>query len=45
MKAEALGGVELAVQDVGIAFEPGSGVGAAVRYLSKAGEALRMAAE
>ena len=37
MVLQALGGVELAMQDVGIAFEPGSGVGAAVRHLSKAG--------
>ena len=45
MVLQALGGVELAMQDVGIAFEPGCGVGAAVRHLSKAGEAMRMAAE
>ena len=45
MVLQALGGVELALQDVGIAFEPGSGVGAAVRYLSKAGEVMRIAAE
>jgi alanine-glyoxylate transaminase / serine-glyoxylate transaminase / serine-pyruvate transaminase len=45
MVLQALGGVELAMHDVGIKFEPGSGVGAAVRHLSKAGEAMRMAAE
>jgi alanine-glyoxylate transaminase/serine-glyoxylate transaminase/serine-pyruvate transaminase len=45
MVLQALGGVELAMQDVGIKFEPGVGVGAAVRHLSKAGEAMRMAAE
>jgi alanine-glyoxylate transaminase/serine-glyoxylate transaminase/serine-pyruvate transaminase len=45
MVLQALGGVELAMQDVGIAFEPGCGVGAAVRHLSKSGEAKRMAAE
>jgi alanine-glyoxylate transaminase/serine-glyoxylate transaminase/serine-pyruvate transaminase len=45
MVLQALGGVELAMQDVGIAFEPGCGVGAAVRHLSKSGEAMRMAAE
>jgi alanine-glyoxylate transaminase/serine-glyoxylate transaminase/serine-pyruvate transaminase len=45
MVMQALGGVELAMHDVGIKFEPGVGVGAAVRHLSKAGEAMRMAAE
>jgi alanine-glyoxylate transaminase/serine-glyoxylate transaminase/serine-pyruvate transaminase len=45
MVLQALGGAELAMQDVGIKFEPGVGVGAAVRHLSKAGEAMRMAAE
>jgi alanine-glyoxylate transaminase/serine-glyoxylate transaminase/serine-pyruvate transaminase len=45
MVLQALGGVELAMQDVGIAFEPGCGVGAAVPHLSRAGEAMRMAAE
>jgi len=45
MVLQALGGVELAMHDVGIRFEPGTGVGAAVRHLSKAGEAMRIAAE
>lgn len=45
MVLQALGGVELAMHDVGIKFEPGVGVGTAVRHLSKAGEAMRMAAE
>ncbi len=45
MVLQALGGAELAMHDVGIKFEPGAGVGAAVRHLSKAGEAMRMAAE
>ena len=45
MVLQALGGVELAMHDVGIKFEPGAGVGAAVRHLSKAGEAMRIAAE
>jgi alanine-glyoxylate transaminase/serine-glyoxylate transaminase/serine-pyruvate transaminase len=45
MVLQALGGVELAMHDVGIKFEPGAGVGAAVRHLSKAGGALRIAAE
>ncbi len=45
MVLQALGGVELAMRDVGLAFEPGSGVGAAVRHLSNVGEAIRMAAE
>jgi alanine-glyoxylate transaminase/serine-glyoxylate transaminase/serine-pyruvate transaminase len=45
MVLQALGGVELAMHEVGIKFEPGSGVGAAVYHLSKAGEATRIAAE
>jgi alanine-glyoxylate transaminase/serine-glyoxylate transaminase/serine-pyruvate transaminase len=45
MVLQALGGAELAMHDVGIKFEPGVGVGAAVRHLSKAGEAMRIAAE
>ena len=45
MVLQALGGVELAMRDVGLAFEPGSGVGAAVRHLSPASDAIRTAAE
>jgi len=45
MVLQALGGVELAMRDVGLAFEPGSGVGAAVRHLSTADQAMRIAAE
>lgn len=45
MVLQALGGVELAMHDLGIKFEPGAGVGAAIRHLSKAGEAMRVAAE
>ncbi len=45
MVLQALGGVELAMRDVGLQFEPGSGVGAAVRHLSKADQAMRIAAE
>ncbi len=45
MVLQALGGAELAMHDVGIKFEPGSGVGAAVQYLSRSGSAMRMAAE
>ncbi len=45
MVLQALGGVELAMLDVGIKFEPGAGVGAAVRHLSRTGEAMRIAAE
>ncbi len=45
MVMQALGGVELAMRSVGIPFEPGSGVGAAVRYFSETGQAMRMAAE
>jgi len=45
MVMQALGGVELAMRDVGLEFEPGSGVGAAVRHLSRADQAMRIAAE
>ena len=45
MVLQALGGVELAMRDAGVAFEPGSGVGAAVRHLSRPDDALRVAAE
>ena len=45
MVLQALGGVELAMHDVGLEFEPGAGVGAAVRHLSQTGEAMRIAAE
>jgi len=45
MVMQTLSGVELAMRDVGIPFEPGAGVGAAVRYLSEAGQAVRIAAE
>ncbi len=45
MVLQTLGGVELAMHDVGIKFEPGAGVGAAVRHLSQSGEAMRLAAE
>jgi len=45
MVLQALGGVELAMRDVGLPFVPGSGVGAAVRHLSTADQAMRIAAE
>src|SRR5580704_4619010 len=45
MVMQALCGVELAMRDVGIPFEPGVGAGAAVRYLSDTGQAMRIAAE
>jgi alanine-glyoxylate transaminase/serine-glyoxylate transaminase/serine-pyruvate transaminase len=45
MVMQALGGVELAMRSAGIPFEPGSGVGAAVRYLSDTGQTMRIAAE
>lgn len=45
MVLQALGGVELAMHDAGLAFEPGCGVGAAVRHLAATGEAMRIAAE
>jgi alanine-glyoxylate transaminase/serine-glyoxylate transaminase/serine-pyruvate transaminase len=40
-----LGGAELAMRDAGIPFEPGTGVGAAVRAFSQPPEAARIAAE
>ena len=45
MVMQALCGVELAMRDVGIPFEPGAGAGAAVRYLCHTGQAMRIAAE
>ena len=45
MVMQALCGVELAMRDVGVPFEPGAGAGAAVRYFSNTGQAMRMAAE
>ncbi|MGI9363694.1 MAG: aminotransferase class V-fold PLP-dependent enzyme [Rhizobiaceae bacterium] len=45
MVLQALGGVELAMRDVGIPFEPGVGVGAAVRHFSNTAEEMRIAAE
>jgi alanine-glyoxylate transaminase/serine-glyoxylate transaminase/serine-pyruvate transaminase len=45
MVLQALGGAELAMHDVGLAFEPGSGVGAAIRHLAGADAAMRIAAE
>jgi alanine-glyoxylate transaminase / serine-glyoxylate transaminase / serine-pyruvate transaminase len=45
MVMQTLGGVELAMRDAAIPFEPGAGVGAAVRYLSEAGQGVQMAAE
>jgi alanine-glyoxylate transaminase / serine-glyoxylate transaminase / serine-pyruvate transaminase len=45
MVLQTLAGAELAMHDVGVPFEPGVGVGAAVRKLSAAGEAMQVAAE
>ena len=45
MVMQALCGVELAMRDVGVPFEPGAGAGAAMRYLSATGQAMRIAAE
>jgi alanine-glyoxylate transaminase/serine-glyoxylate transaminase/serine-pyruvate transaminase len=45
MVLQALGGIELAMRDVGIKFEPGSGTGAAVQHLCRAGTAMSIAAE
>lgn len=44
MVMQALGGVEMAMLDVGIPFEPGAGVGAAVRHFSETGQRLSVAA-
>lgn len=45
MVMQALGGVEMAMRDVGIPFESGSGVGAAVETYSIKRGAVRIAAE
>ena len=45
MVLQTLGGVELAMRDVGIPFEPGAGVGAAVRHFADDAVAFRTAAE
>ncbi len=44
MVLQALSGVEVAMLDVGIPFEPGAGVGAAVRHFSVADMQVRSAA-
>lgn len=44
MVLQALGGAELAMRDVGIPFEAGSGVGAAVKAFSSHRDPVRMAA-
>jgi len=45
MVLQALGGVEMAMRDVGIPFQAGSGVGAAVEYFTGTGAKAQMAAE
>ncbi len=45
MVMQSLGGVEMAMRDVGIAFEPGAGVGAAVRRFTEPAEPMMIAAE
>ncbi|HCI19799.1 MAG TPA: serine--glyoxylate aminotransferase, partial [Alphaproteobacteria bacterium] len=45
MVLQALGGAEMAMRDAGIAFTPGSGVGAAVSYFTEHRAATLMAAE
>ena len=45
MVMQALGGVELAMRDVGIPFQSGAGVGAAVDYYTSMGTEARAAAE
>ncbi|MEM9138690.1 MAG: aminotransferase class V-fold PLP-dependent enzyme [Pseudomonadota bacterium] len=43
MVMQALGGVEMAMRDVGIPFEPGAGVGAAVKYYTETRASTEMA--
>ncbi len=45
MVLQALGGVEMAMRDVGIPFQAGSGVGAAVEYFTNTGAKAKLAAE
>lgn len=45
MVLQALGGVEMAMRDVGIPFQAGSGVGAAVEYFTGTSAGAKMAAE
>jgi len=45
MVLQALGGVELAMRDVGIPFTAGAGVGAAVNYYTSREQAAKVAAE
>lgn len=45
MVMQSLGGVEMAMRDAGIAFEPGAGVGAAVRRFTEPAEPMMIAAE
>ncbi len=45
MVLQSLGGVEMALRDVGIPFEPGAGVGAAVKHFTETSSAMQLAAE
>ena len=45
MGLQALGGVELAMRKVGVAFEAGSGVGAAIDFYTETAASNKMAAE
>lgn len=45
MVLQSLGGAELAMRDVGIDFEAGSGVGAAIKLYSQSPQEMAMAAE
>jgi len=45
MILSALGGAELAMRDVGISFQSGAGVGAAVDYFAQTKSQVQMAAE
>ena len=45
MVLQALGGAELAMRDAGLAFAPGSGVGAAISYYTAQQSATLLAAE
>lgn len=45
MVLQSLGGVEMAMREVGIPFEPGAGVGAAVKHFTETATTMQMAAE
>ena len=45
MILQALGGVEMAMLDVGMKFQPGAGVGAAIQHYAQFNKPMTMAAE